>query len=94
MNVYSAPINFIEESRFRFADNRYMVFCSDVMSQDCDIDEQTINPSPNTIIFTNKSSRSITAVYITQPKAGESDPSKSGLVSNTYHCKIIGKSYL
>lgn len=84
----------MEEGQFRFANNEYMVFCSDVMSQDCDTDQQTINPSPNTIIFTNKSSRSVTALYITQPKSGVSDPSKSGLVSNTYHCKIIGKSYL
>ena len=94
VNIYSANIGFIEDGQFRFADNKYMVFCSDVMSQDCNTDEQTINPSANTIIFINKCSNSITAMYITQPKNGIVDPSKNGLVSNTYHCKLIGKSYL
>jgi hypothetical protein len=92
--VYSANIDFIEDGRFRFADNKYMIFCSDVMSQDCDTSEHSINPSPNTIVFTNKSSRGVSAVYITQPKDGVTDPANSGLVSNTYHCKVIGKSYL
>ena len=32
MNIYSANIGFIEDGQFRFADNKYMVFCSDVMS--------------------------------------------------------------
>lgn len=75
-----------------FKDNKYMVFCSDVMSQDRDTADQSINPGANTMVFANKSAKSLTAIYVMYPKMGTAGASSSGITSNSFHCKLIGRA--
>lgn len=92
VNVYHADLRFLDSQKFIFRDNNYMIFCSDVLSQDRNASSQSMNPGSNSIVFLNKSSKMLTAVYVTYPKPGTTGVSNSGLVSNSFHCKLIGRS--
>ena len=54
-------------------------------------------PSANDIIFTDKTRQSITALDITFPDSTQylnvgHNAQTNGLVANSFHCKIIGKT--
>jgi hypothetical protein len=70
VNVYHADLHLLDNQKFIFRDNNYMVFCSDVLSQDRDVSQKSINPGSNSIVFINKSSKMLTAVCVTYPKPG------------------------
>lgn len=43
----------------------------------------------NTIMFTDRKNNEITPVYIIYPR--EEPNGKMGLVSNSFHCQIVGR---
>ena len=100
VNVYTAEIAFpkfeFNGKYVSFADTRYMIFGSDVMSQDADSDYGEIEPSANCMTYCNKTRRQFTAIYITYPddnhlgQAGY-NALNGGLVSNSFHCHIVGR---
>lgn len=83
-NNYSGVINFPEA----FKDTNYMVFAADIACQDRNTYTPTIDSGVNTMIYVNKNTNSITPLLIIQPKE---NAVKSGLVSNNFSCKIIGR---
>lgn len=99
-NTYTAEINF---PRFRFngktilfTDNRYMIFGSDVMSQDADMLSAQIEPGANCVTYCNKTKNGFTAIYVTYPDNNqfhsvEYNATNGGLVSNSFHCHVIGR---
>ena len=92
VNTYHADIHLIDAQKFMFKDNKYMIYCSDVMTQDRNYENKTINPGSNTIVFANKSAKALTAIYVTYPENGKLGSSSGGLTSNSFHCKLIGKA--
>ena len=92
MNTYHADIHLIDSQRFIFKDNNYMVFCSDVLTQDRDTSESAMNPGTNTMVFVNKTAKGLTAVYVMYPKMGTSGASRGGITSNSFHVKLIGRA--
>lgn len=105
VNVYHAEINFAEaaangikaaEPLFQFDDTNYMVFCSDVVSQNRDTKSSNLNPTANSIMFCDKKVGKITAVLVTYPYRGNYtkqgfNAQNTGLQSNSFHCHIVGK---
>ncbi len=86
-NAYSGTIKFPIE----FADTNYMIFNSDVRCQERNIQHQTIDHGANALVFTNKTTTSMTAVYVLVPIIPSNGGRKSGLISNSFHCQVIGK---
>jgi len=73
-----------------------MIFGSDVMSQDANTISAQIEPGANCMAYCNKTRQGFTALYITYPDKGRFDDSSfnaqhGGLVSNSFHCHIIGR---
>ena len=76
-----------------------MVFSNSILSQTLDntADIKKIAPSANEIAFSNKTTGGITMLDITFPdssKYGDANfnAEHGGLVSNSFHCKIIGEA--
>jgi hypothetical protein len=100
VNTYTADIQF---PRFRygdryvqFRDEQYMVFGSDVVSQDPDTALRRIRPGANCMAYSGKTRRGFTAVYVTYPDRGHFDEpgynaANGGLVSNSFHCHVVGR---
>jgi len=93
VNVYAATINFKPPY---FSDTNYMVFTGDVKSQDDNIDNHTVVSGTNTITFCNKTTKSITVLLITIPDQSQTldeqfNIKNGGIVSNSFHCRIVGK---
>lgn len=105
VNVYHAELNFAEaaangikaaETLFQFADTNYMVFCSDMMSQNRNTKNSDLNPSSNSMMFCNKQIGKITAVLVTYPYKGNYtkqgfNAQHTGLQANSFHCHIVGR---
>ncbi len=98
VNVYSATVNFTQgDSRYSFANADYMIFSGDLLSQDRDKTNGSLNHSPNSLVFCNKKKDSFTAILITYPnmmnfnKVGY-NASNGGLMANSFHCHLIGKA--
>ena len=105
VNVYYADIEFAAaaangvkaaETLYQFADTNYMVFASDVLSQNRDTKTANLNPTPNTLMFCNKQVGKLTAVLVTYPYRGNYtktglNAQSTGLQSNSFHCHIVGK---
>lgn len=91
VNTYSGTIEF----PVPFVDRNYMIFASDVTCQDRDVSAATVTPSQNAMAWVNKSQRSVTPMYIVFEDASHDAPgynsTRSGLVSNSFHCRIVGK---
>lgn len=100
VNTYTAEIKF---PKFYFNgksiilyDNQYMIFGSDVLSQDANKINAQIEPGANCITYYNKTKSGFTSLYITYPDKNHfSDigynATNGGLVSNSFHCHIIGR---
>lgn len=86
-NSYSGTIKF----PVAFSDTNYMIFNSDVRSQERSVAHQTIDHGANTMVFVNKTKTSVTALYVLMPIDRIADGRKSGLVSNSFHCQVIGR---
>lgn len=86
-NSYAGTIKFPVE----FIDTNYMIFNSDVRSQERSVAHQTIDHGANTMVFVNKTTSSVTALYVLMPIDRVADGRKSGLVSNSFHCQVIGR---
>ena len=84
---YSAKIQFPIE----FADTNYMLFGSNVRSVERDTKKQSIDCNLNSLVYINKTTKSIDAVYVVAPSTDVKKESYNGLVSNSFHCQIIGK---
>lgn len=105
VNVYSAVIDFanaagngneVVSQMYQYENTDYMVFCSDVMSQNRDSKSDYLNPSPNAITFCNKKNGQITAVLVTYPNRGNynkkgQNAQNTGLEANSFHCHIVGR---
>ena len=100
VNTYAATVTFpqfrFNGKNINFVDGQYMIFGSDVMSQDADIVQAQIEPSANCMAYCNKSKRGFTALYITYPDKTHFSDDKynaqnGGLVSNSFHCHIVGR---
>lgn len=87
VNSYSSEIVF----EMPFKDNKYMIFGSDVRIQERNTDRMTIDSGLNTLVYTNKTAEKVSPVYIMYPENGNRNPRKSGLITNTFHCHIIGR---
>lgn len=95
VNTYSATITFPKA----FPNRDYMVFANTILNQangtQTSSGKNVIVPSQNDIAVCNKTRESITLLNITFPcidKLGEEgfNASKGGLISNSFHCKVIG----
>jgi len=100
VNTYAATVVFpqfkFKGKNIHFADGQYMIFGSDVLSQDADTLSAQMEPSANCMAYCNKSKRGFTALYITYPdKTHFSEPEynarNGGLVSNSFHCHVVGR---
>ena len=92
-NVYCAEIKFPKE----FKDLNYMIFNTPILSQTTD--NKSIINGTNSVTFTNKNKKSVTAVLITYPNTnGEYisgyNTQNGGLVANSFRCKIVGKTVI
>ena len=85
MNVYSATIEF----PVLFKDINYMIFDSSITNQERNTDLPTIDSGTNKVVYVNKCRKSITPMYIMNDLI--KDPTKAGLLLNTFHCKIVGR---
>ena len=99
-NAYSARIDFprfqFGGKTIQFRDAGYMVFGSDVMSQDADKALGCVEPSANCVMYCDKSKSGFTALYVTYPDDGHLgekgyNAANGGLVSNSFHCRVIGR---
>jgi hypothetical protein len=86
-NAYSATIEFPEP----FLNTNYMLFNSDVRCQERNVDKQSIDSGANTITYLNKKPESITALLLMFPADERYSAQRNGLVSNSFHCQIIGR---
>jgi hypothetical protein len=90
VNVYGGTIYFPVE----FRDTRYMVFTNGMMSYDRNTSQMTIEPCANTMTFIDKRVDRISPMLIAFSNGNydsKGSNSKNGcLVSNRFHCKIIG----
>ena len=95
VNTYSAMITFPKP----FPNRNYMVFANSILCQTNGVktldNKNVLVPSQNDIAICNKTRESITLLNITFPCANKLDEdgfnaSKGGLVSNSFHCKVIG----
>jgi len=84
-NSYSGRITFQQP----FLDKNYMVFHGDVVSQERDTSTPTIDTGANSMTFTNKNESYLDAIYVVYPKT--KDVRNFGLVSNSFHCHIVGR---
>lgn len=100
VNTYSASINFpqfrFNGKNIQFLDEHYMIFGSDVLSQDADKLSAQIEPAANCMTYCNKTKRGFTALYITYPDnyhLGEYayNAQNGGLVANSFHCHVVGR---
>lgn len=94
VNTYSAKITFPKP----FSNRNYMVFSNSIL---CQTNGTTVDghklvvPSSNEIAICNKTRDSITLLNITFPKQttfGDEgyNAQNGGIVSNSFHCKVIG----
>lgn len=95
VNTYSAMITFPKP----FPNRNYMVFANSILCQTNGVKtsdgKNVLVPSQNDIAICNKTRESITLLNITFPCINKLDEdgfnaSKGGLVSNSFHCKVIG----
>lgn len=84
---YSAKLHFPIE----FVDQNYMIFGSGVRSVERDTGKQSIDCNLNTITYINKTKKSVDAVYVVAPSINAKKGSQNGLVSNCFHCQVVGK---
>ena len=100
VNTYTAEIKFpkfyFKGKSIQFLDNQYMIFGSDVLSQNANKQNGQIEPGANCMTFYNKNKSGFTAIYITYPDEGNFsttgfNASNGGLVSNSFHCHIVGR---
>lgn len=91
VNTYSGTIEF----PVPFADRNYMIFSSDVTCQDRDVRAGRIGVGQNAMAWVNKSQRSVTPLYIVFEDQSKTEygynARNSGIVSNSFHCRIVGK---
>lgn len=87
VNSYSGLLLFPQS----FLDNNYMVFGSDVTRQSLNTSTASIDSGANTITYVNKKPTSICPLYLMFEDNSNKDPTTSGLISNSFHCQIIGK---
>lgn len=86
-NSYSGRIQFPIE----FADLNYMIFSSSVRSCEKDISKQSIDCNQNSITYINKQKTSIDPLLLLMPDIKVKKGNRNGLVSNNFHCQIVGK---
>ena len=94
VNVYSAKITFPKP----FSNRNYMVFTNSILCQTNGTvanGHKLVVPSSNEIAVCNKTRDSITMLNITFPKQstfGDEgyNAQNGGIVSNSFHCKVIG----
>lgn len=107
VNVYSAKIDFAKMIKknpdalpiqFMTTDGtpEYMIFSSDIMCQDRDCSNPSLNPSSNSICFCQKTAESFCAFLVTYGAISRSGKNKSnatsgGLQANSFHCKLVGR---
>lgn len=87
VNTYSATLIFPES----FYDTNYMIFQSDIRCQERNTSTQTIDAGSNTMTYTNKKKNSIIALYVMFPDNQQYNARRNGLITNTFHCQIIGR---
>lgn len=77
----------------RFKNLDYMIFSDDLVTCDINNTYNTLENNQNTMVYCNKTTDSITAVYVTTPKNGNTDDfgSNGGISTNTFGCHIIGQ---
>lgn len=66
-----------------------MIFGGDVVSQERDIATPTIDTGANAMTYANKSTSYVDPVYLVYPQ--KENIEKFGLVSNSFHCHIVGR---
>lgn len=107
MNVYSAKIDFSslvknndEGLPVQFAQTKqkanYMIFCSDIMCQDRDLRNGSLNISQNSMCFCQKLPGSFCAFLVTYGPLNNSgkkgfNAANGGLQANSFHCKLVGR---
>ena len=84
-NAYSARIEF----ECPFISSNYMIFGGDVVSQERDIATPTIDTGANAMTYANKSTSHVDPVYLVYPQ--KENIEKFGLVSNSFHCHMVGR---
>lgn len=90
-NTYAAKITF----PIQFLNRDYMIYSNMILSQGMG---STVVQSQNDLVFTDKTRSSVIAVNVTYPGRGTADSNMSeynsknnGLISNSFHVKIIGR---
>lgn len=73
-----------------------MIFKADTMCQTRNLREGCLNPSQNTMTFTNRTRVGFTAVYVTFPEQGVQEDRgegtrNGGLASNSFSCRVVGR---
>lgn len=99
LDLFSQNINFYGRPILNFTDGNgtasldYMIFCNgQTIAQCSDIKNKKLVSGINQMTWCNKTSKSITAVYITYPNSVTDDfVENSGLAANSFSCQIIGK---
>ena len=112
VNVYSAKIDFAnaivkntsgKRVQFRLLNQTsenptpdYMIFSSDIMCQDRNLELGNLNPSQNALCFCQKEQGSFCAFLLTYAplaNAGNAgfNAQNGGLQANSFHCKLVGR---
>lgn len=86
VNSYFSTINF----PIPFVDLNYMIFNSQCVIQQRNTTLKTIDSGVNSLVFINKTKRSISPLYVMKSYM-TADGEKSGLLVNTFQCNIIGR---
>lgn len=94
INTYAAKIVFPRP----FGNLNYMVFANSILSQTANVGaykQKNLVPSPNDLVFCNKTRESITVLNVMYTNSNKlsaegHNAKNSGLVANSFHCKIIG----
>ncbi len=96
VNTYFAQINFpkltFKNNTVRFNDLNYMVFSSNILSQDKNLINKTMSLNSNNMTWCNKTRDGITAMLITYPENNQQGfGEKGGLAANSFSCSVIGR---
>lgn len=86
-NTYSAKIVLPEP----FKDINYSTFTTNVRCQERNTKKQSIDASSNAMTFTDKTRQSIVALLIVYPENGNENGEKDGLLTNSFHCQLVGR---